>query len=177
MDKKTLKNATLDQLKSWLLETEMSNSYTKYEETIKAIRAEIDKRNGIKKPRKSKPRKAQEITLEMVAYSNEKQLADFCNKATVKAIDGFLKKSGLKVKRSLRKAEKINAIIENMRAIKAMSTVEKFKTFKAGKMDKASFLSFCGMNTLLKFAQVMKISEKMIRDNYHSIALAKVLAA
>ena len=156
--KETLKNATLDELENWLMELEMSNSYTKYEETIKAIRAEIDKRNGIKKNRKSKPRKMQKITIEHFVNSDDKMATEICEKTTVKALNEFIKKTGWKIKRSLRKAEKIKAIIEWRNFFRCQDAKDQFEIIKAGKFDRLSLLALCNFDAVYQFAESLNIS-------------------
>jgi len=159
IEKKTLKNATLAQLKNWLMETEMSDSFTKYEETIKQLRTEIAKReNNGKKIRKPRPRKMQEITIEHFVHSDDETATQICESATVKALNEFIKKNGLKIKRSLRKAEKITAILEWRRTFRNLSETEQLEAIKAGNIDRNTLLALCKFDAVYRFAESLSIS-------------------
>ena len=157
---KTMKTATIEELNSWLMELEMSNSFLKYKDTIAAIKAEIERRSGVKVRKARKPRKLQEVSIFLFANGSDEMVIQVCENTTVKALNDFIKRTGLKIKRSLRKAEKIAAIIESLKTIRNMTTAEKLEALKAGKIDKFSLLSLCSGDTLREFAKILSIPEK-----------------
>lgn len=162
-EKTALRKMSDKELNSWLFDLEMTDSpvsYNKYRDTIRKIRAEIERRQGRKKVRNPRPRKYQEIPTLLIINANDEFMAKSLEESTVKAINDFLKKTGLKIKRSLRKAEKIAAITEWRKSFRNMSSTEKFETIKAGKIDKEFLLQLCGFDTLIGFARVLNIPEK-----------------
>ena len=150
-----LKTSTTEELRSWLQILENSEPFSQYKDTIKAIKAELDKRNGVRKPRK--PRKYQEVTIEQFIFSDDKVATQMCENTTVKALNEFIKKTGLKIKRSLRKAEKIAAIIEWRTSFRSMSTAEKLETINSGKFDKFSLLNLCNGDELREISQSLNL--------------------
>ena len=155
-----LRTATIEELNSWLMESEMSDSFLKNKDTIAAIKAEIARRNGVKVRKARKPRKLQEINILLFANGSDEMVIQVCENTTVKALNDFIKRTGLKIKRSLRKAEKIAAIIKSLKTIRNMTTAEKLEALKAGKIDRFSLLSLCSGDTLREFAKVLSIPEK-----------------
>jgi len=174
---KNLKNMTVKELENWKLSLEMTDTpmayLNSYKDTIKAIQAELDKRNN-KKVRHSKPRKFQEIAMKNFTWEDEKGAKELLEATTVKAINAFLKTTGLKVKRSLRKAEKIAAIVEIVMSIKAMDVTEKFELLKAGTIDKLSILNLCSIFNIIDIAKMLNLHV----DTFNiEILISEILAA
>ncbi len=149
------KTSTDEELKSWLMELNMSEPYSKYKDTIKAIEAELAKRSGVKKPRK--PRKAQDFQIEQLVYSDDKVAAEMCENTTVKALNEFIKKTGWNIKRSLRKGKKIAAILNWRASFRAKTTAEKLEIINSGKFDKYSLLNLCNGDTLMEISNILNL--------------------
>ena len=127
---------------------------------IAAIKAEIERRSGVKVKKVRKPRKLQEVNILLFANGSDEVVSQVCEQTTVKALNNFIKRTGWKIKRSLRKAEKIAAILEWVNSFRKMNTAEKLKVINSGKIDKFSLLKLCTGDTLSEFAKILSIPEK-----------------
>ena len=83
---KTFKDKTSDELRTWLLNLEMSNSYSKYEITIKAIRAELAKREKLKEAKKLNRKAAAVENLAIVARRTDSDEIKALLKTATKAM-------------------------------------------------------------------------------------------
>ena len=83
---KTFKDKTSDELRTWLLNLEMSNSYSKYEITIKAIRAELAKREKLKEAKKLNRKAATVENLAIIARRTDSDEIKALLKTATKAM-------------------------------------------------------------------------------------------
>ena len=154
-----LKEATDSELNDWLMDSEMTDDHRDFEktiQTIKAIKAEIKRRSGVKVRKVRKTRLLQELKV-WNCYTSGEKVRKICENTTVKALNEFIKTTGLKVKCSLRKAEKIAAIVESLNEFMNLSATEKLEIIKAGKFDDSSFIYLCTFDELDEISKILSL--------------------